>query len=259
VAERYGAKARRVRHILAIGLLAIALLSVPTASYLKAEEFSLQAREAVCQDDVSEDRGEKSSQPKLWATKPATTTTFEESANAGGNLSRRRAGSDTKKSAWFAKTVAMDLHLEQVKTAGNVLEKKFNPDLVKPLPVLMHTFSTGPRKDEVVRKYANWNFEASREIFAPETQGAVVSFSFSMCSLKGAPGGWAGMRIYYLNESGQRISYHDIGQSDLDKTTRSTCRSWMSGSFKRQLKAQDFARLTGITIVVYGQDYASRC
>jgi hypothetical protein len=83
------------------------------------------------------------------------TTNFEESVDAGGSLSRRRAGSDTKKSAWFAKTVAMDLHLEQVKTAGNVLEERFNPALVKPLPVLRHTFSTGSRKDEVVRKYAN--------------------------------------------------------------------------------------------------------
>ena len=144
-----------MRHSLVIGLLAIALLPLPTASSLKAEEFSVQARGTLCQDNVSEDRGKQQSQLRLWATKPVVTTSFEESVDAGGSLSRRRAGSDTKKSAWFAKTVAMDLHLEQVKTAGNVLEKRFNPALVKPLPVLRHTFSTDSRKDEVVRKYAN--------------------------------------------------------------------------------------------------------
>jgi hypothetical protein len=67
------------------------------------------------------------------------------------------------------------------------------------------------------------------------------------------------MRIYYLNEAGQRINYHDIGRGDLDTNTRGTCRRWGSGSFRRQLKAQDFARLAGITIVVYGQDYGLRC
>ena len=239
-----------------VGLLTIALLPITAASPLKAKEYSVQTGETLCQD-VSEDNGKLQPQLKLWATKPVVTTTFEESVDAGKSL-LRQAGSATRQPVWFAKTVAMDLNLEQVRTAGNVLAKRFNPALANPPPVLRHTFSTGPRKDEVVRKYASWSFEAKREIFSPESQDAVVNFSFSMCSLKGTPEGWAGMRVYYLNEAGQRMSYHDVGRSDLDTDTRGTCRRWGSGSFRRQLKAQDFARLAGITIVAYGQDYRVR-
>ncbi len=147
-----------------------------------------------------------------WATKPVLTANFEENVDTGGGLTRRRADSDTKKSTWFAKTVAMDLPLEQIKTAGNVLEKKFNSALLNPLPVLRHTFSTGPSKDEVVRKYENWNFEENRGISSPESQDSVVNFSFSMCSLRGTPGTWVVMRTCYLNEAGQRINYHDNGR-----------------------------------------------
>jgi hypothetical protein len=186
------------------------------------------------------------------------TTTYEERVDAGKSL-LRQAGSATRQPVWFAKTAAMDLNLEQVRTAGNVLAKKFNPALANPPPVLRHTFSAGPRKDEVVRKYASWSFEAKREIFSPESQDAVVNFSFSTCSLKGTAEGWAGMRVYYLNEAGQRMSYHDVRRSDLSGGTSDTCRQWGSGSFRRQLKAQDFARLAGITIVAYGQDYRAGC